>query len=194
MTHPAVSYWDHGIDAVQQRTGAADSIMDGSDIRGVCADLGIALPCPNVLDVGCGTGRVSVLCDGYFGVDIAPSAIAYCTQRGLQAYVISGPDDLPNGFPFDWVWACSMFTHIGREEQRAYLKAFIARAPHLLVDILPGDRHANYARWGTDEAGFVADLIAAGYVVRPHTTDRIDTAGGAHHRYFVADRREVFSY
>lgn len=192
MTHPAVSYWDHGIDAVQRRTGAADSIMDGSDIRGVCADLGIALPCPNVLDVGCGTGRVSVLCDGYFGVDIAPSAVAYCQQRGLLAALISGPEDLPTG-PFDcwfdWVWACSMFTHIGREEQRAYLKAFIARAPHLLVDILPGDRHANYERWGTDEAEFLRDLDAAGYRVRPERTDRIDTAGGAHHRYFVADRR-----
>lgn len=188
MTHPAVSYWDHGIAAVQRMTGAADAIMDGSDIRGVCADLGIDLPCHNVLDVGCGTGRVSVLCDGYVGVDIAPSAVAYCQQRGLTASVISGPDDLPPG-PFEWVWACSVFTHMGRLEQRAYLKAFIARAPRLLVDILPGDRHANYERWGTDEVGFRADLGAVGYIVRPETTDRIDTAGGAHHRYFVADRK-----
>lgn len=187
--HPYAAYWDHGVDAVQRMTGAADSIMDGSDIRGVCADLGIALPCMNVLDVGCGTGRVASLCDGYYGVDIAPSAVAYCTQRGLRAALIGGADDLPAG-PFDWIWACSVFTHIGREEQRRYLTAFVARAPFLLVDILPGDAGSGVERWGTDAPAFVADLAAAGYHLWPQTTDRVDEGGGgARHRYYVGERR-----
>lgn len=188
-THPYAGYWDHGVDFVQRMTGAADSIMDGSDIRGVCADLGISLPCHNVLDVGCGTGRVASLCDVYYGVDIAPSAVAYCTGRGVRAMLIGGAHDLPEG-PFDWVWACSMFTHIGRDEQRDYLAAFRSRAQRFLIDILPGDQGNGIERWGTDETQFVMDATEAGYSVSSQTTDRVDVGGGgALHRYYVGERR-----
>lgn len=185
-------YWDHGIDEVPRMTGVPGNVDDPADLRGVCIELGIALPLPSVLDVGCGTGRLSVIAERYLGADIAPSAVAFCHRRGVAAITIDGPLSLRElgADSFEWVFACSMFTHIDRDEQRGYLAEFFRIAPCLLVDILPGDEGRSCMRWGTDETGFRDDLAAAGYVIDAGTTDRIDTrsAGECRHRYFVGRR------
>jgi SAM-dependent methyltransferase len=167
--------------------------LAGADIRAVCAQLWVPLPVDRLLDVGCGTGRLSALAGpGYLGLDIAPSAIRYCQERGILARLIDGPESLAvlEDDSFDWVWACSVFTHIGRDEQQRYLAQFVRLAPRLLVDILPGDPGRLPARWGSDENEFRADLMAAGYVIDPKTTDVVDGQGprAPRHRYFTGRR------
>lgn len=184
-------YWDQGIDAVPRMTGVPDEVMDPQDLRTVCDELGIVLPVASLLDVGCGTGRCSVLGTDYLGLDISPSAVAYCQRRGVSAVLIDGPGDLWYLTPerFAWVFACSLFTHIDRQEQIEYLRQFVRLAPRLFVDILPGDEGQSCMRWGTDEAGFRQDLADAGYRLGDVTADRVDHANGCRHRYFTAVRR-----
>lgn len=179
---PEVAYWDRGVGQVPRMTGAAD-LLDARDVRAVAAALAIPLPFGTVLDVGCGTGRVAPLCRGYLGVDVAPSAVAYCRERGLAAATIRGPEDLPP-FQWDWVLALSLFTHIDAAARRAYLAAFAPRAPHLLVDVIPGTGGGDMVRWSADVQTFEADLHAAGYVVRG-TAEIPDSPG---HRYYDARR------
>lgn len=187
-------YWDQGIDAVPRMTGLADEVLNCADLINVCDELGLTLPVPNLLDVGCGTGRCSILADTYLGVDISPSAIGYCQRRGVNAVLIDGPADLWR-MPVDlftWVFACSVFTHIDRQEQREYLRQFVRLAPKLFVDILPDDPGQSCLRWGTDEAGFRQDMAEAGYVLSDRTVDRVDSNhadGGVRHRYYTAERR-----
>lgn len=196
MANVNASYWDRGLAQVERMTGlgsapTADALA-GGDIRRVCQQFGIDLPVDRLLDVGCGTGRLSQLAVSYFGVDISASAIAYCHQRGIGADVISGPDDLA-ALPddaFEWVWACSVFTHIGRLEQQAYLAQFARLAPRTLIDILPVDSGRTPARWGCDETLFRDDLRAVGYTILPQTLDVVDGVGprAPLHRYFVGVR------
>ena len=197
MANVHTAYWDRGLNQVERMTGLGASptaaALAGADIREVCRRLGIPLPVGSLLDVGCGTGRLSALAGpGYLGVDISASAIQYCQARGILARVIDGPESLAvlDDDAFDWVWACSVFTHIGRDEQRRYLAEFVRLAPLLLVDILPGDPGQSPARWGTDEARFRADLESAGYAIDPATTDVVDGHGptAPHHRYFIGRR------
>ena len=196
MANLHTAYWDRGIDQVERMTGlgaapTADALA-GGDIRRVCQTLEIALPVARLLDVGCGTGRLSALATAWVGADIAPSAIAYCRRRGLEAHVVDGPEGLARfeDDAFDWVWACSVFTHIGREEQQAYLAQFVRLAPAVLVDILINEPGRSAARWGSDEGAFRADLEAAGYCVGDRTTDVVDGHGptAPYHRYFIGVR------
>lgn len=196
MANVNAAYWDRGVAYVERMTGlgatpTVDALV-GGDIRRVCARLDISLPVDRLLDVGCGTGRLSRLAVSYFGVDIARSAIEYCHARGIGADVIDGPSSLA-ALPddgFDWVWACSVFTHIGRDEQRAYLAQFVRLAPRVLVDILPDDAGRSPARWGCDETLFRADLQEMGYAIEPRTHDVVDGVGprAPRHRYFVGVR------
>lgn len=197
MPNLHTAYWDRGLDQVERMTGLGPSptaaALAGADIREVCRRLEIPLPVGSLLDVGCGTGRLSALAGpGYLGVDIAPSAVRYCQQHGILARLIDGPESLAvlDDDAFDWVWACSVFTHIGRDEQQRYLAQFVRLAPLLLVDILPGDPGLTPARWGSNDAEFRADLEAAGYAIDPVTTDVVDGAGprAPRHRYFVGRR------
>lgn len=183
-------YWDQGIEAVPRMTGVPDEVLEPSDLRNVCEELCIKVPVSSLLDVGCGTGRCSTLAADYLGMDISASAVAYCRRRGVEATLIEGPQDLlwiPQD-RFTWVWACSVFTHIDRDEQRDYLRQFVRIAANLFVDILPGDPGESCMRWGTDEAGFVQDMQAAGYVLADVTADRVDHANGCRHRYYTARR------
>jgi SAM-dependent methyltransferase len=197
MANPNAAYWDQGLSQVERMTGLgrapSAAALAGADIRDLCVRFAIPLPVDRLLDIGCGTGRLSALATSYFGVDISASAIAYCHQRHIAAALVNGPDGLA-ALPddgFDWVWACSVFTHIGREEQQQYLRQTIRLAPRLLVDILPGDPGCTPARWGTDEVAFRADLDAVGYRVFGQTDDVVDGSGShaPRHRYFIGDRR-----
>jgi len=205
----AVAYWDRGIANVPMMTGAA-TLMAGEDILELANVFELDFPLPNVLDVGCGTGRLARFCAGYLGVDIAPSAIGWCKAHGITAEVIDGPFDLPQTFhdlercsdcqrldfvqqmaqsrpPFEWVVCLSVFTHVDRDERCAYLAAFAARAPHLLVDIIPGDGSGNVALWTAQPAEFERDLVDAGFDVQG-TYERLCPSGPTH-RYYLARRR-----
>ena len=185
MSHPAAVYWDQGVASVPRMTGLRDGNLDPADLRDVCAELGIALPVDRLLDVGCGTGRASVLAKSYFGLDISESAVEFCRSRGITSVVLHAPSDLDGWGAFDWVWACSVFTHIDRDERLAYLARFPSIAPNLLVDILPDCPRQDYAQWGADDAEFRADLAAAGYRIEA-TAERRDDGANVTHRYFKA--------
>ena len=161
-SHWSEHYWDRGVRNVPDMTGAR-AVMDASDLKTLCAEFGITLPMKIVLDVGCGTGRASQLCDGYVGVDVSPSMVQYSQAKGLTASLISGHEDLPTG-PFDLILCISVFTHIPREERIQYLQEFAKRSNRLLVDIIPGDGKGSVALWTADPAAFAADLLASGWI------------------------------
>lgn len=191
MLHPDAAYWDKGVRNVPDMTGAKH-LLDARDLRAVCGALGLTLPLGSVVDVGCGTGRLSQLCANYWGFDVAPSAVEYCHARGITATLITGPDFHVSG-PVDLIACISVFTHIDRAERQRYLSAFrrlhVGRpswhlAPRLLVDIIPGNGSGNVALWTADPAEFEADLAAAGYT----GAKSVDQAWDQHiHRYYYAE-------
>lgn len=201
MTSPA-DYWNQGVQNVPHMTGAA-SLMDGADIREHAQKLGFSLPFASLLDVGCGTGRVSKFVSGdYFGVDVAKDAVAYCEARGLNACVIEGPEDIPqaltltftsapgqpvvhHGF-YEWVACLSVFTHIDRSERQSYLRAFKSRCSNLLVDIIPGDGTGDVALWTAHWEDFQQDIRDAGWSIKAWY-DRVGPSGPTH-RYSWAVR------
>jgi SAM-dependent methyltransferase len=122
-------------------------------------------PKGRVLDIGCGTGRLSMLCSEYVGCDVAPAMVAFAAARGLDARVIDGAADLPDG-PFDTVACLSVFTHIARQDRQDYLAAIRERLTgEALVDILPGDEGGDIGRWTAHVGEFERDLADAGFAV-----------------------------
>lgn len=186
--HRDAAYWDRGPRNVPDMTGARD-VLDAQDLRDVCGRLGLALPLKDVLDVGCGTGRLAQLCaspDDYAGCDIAPSAVSYCAAHGRRAYVIRGPADLPTT-DVGIVTCVSVFTHMDRAERRDYLAAFARCAPEILADIIPGDGTGDVAYWTADEREFLVDIADAGYVMLAWTDQGWDHV---FHRFFWARRAQ----
>lgn len=162
--HKDMAYWDRGMQHVPSVTGAAH-LMAAPDLRAVLDGFNLQTPLRDVLDVGCGTGRAAQLCTRYLGVDIAPSAISYCMYNETPAQLITGASDIPAG-PFDMVLCISVFTHMGREERRAYLAAFHTRTRQLIADIIRGDGSGDVECWTALEDEFVEDLAEAGFTVR----------------------------
>ncbi len=193
MTLPAeIAYWNRGMRNVVDMTGARN-LMDGADLVGLCHAFGIPLPLRSVLDVGCGTGRLSRHCDGYVGADIAQSAVDYCRAAGLHAELIDESGVLPIG-PFSWTLCISVFTHIDRAARQRYLKAFTA--PRLIADIIPGDETGTMEIWSATPEGFEADLKHAGFAIHGWQERVWEDAGWAAyhasksnvHRYYHAER------
>ncbi len=179
----ATGYWDRGVDAVPHVTGA-HLVLDAKDFYGICTELGIRLPLESALDVGCGTGRVARHVKRYRGVDIAPSAVEYCTRDGLDVTLSEGAHDLPRD-TYAWVLCLSVFTHISPEERREYLAEFALRAPELLVDIIPGDGKGGVALWTSRPKWFERAVEEAGYQI-VGTADRAAPGTGNPHRYYRA--------
>jgi len=160
--HVDAAYWDRGWRNVPDMTGAR-RLLDAPDLREIAAALVIELPLRDVLDVGCGTGRAAQVCTSYVGTDIAPSAIEYCERKKIPAMLMTGSHDLPPG-QFQTVLCISVFTHMGRDERRAYLAAFARKADELIADIIIGDGTGDVAVWTAVREEFEADLREAGYV------------------------------
>lgn len=185
------AYWDCEPEQAPERTGAA-GLMDCRDIREVLEHLHVDLS-GNVLDVGCGTGRCAQLVTGVWsGVDISPGMVQHAYKSGLPATLIDGPDDLDvwGQGDFDAILCLSVFTHIGREDRRAYLRQFIRLLRpkgKLLVDILPDpDGYGSPAAWSANPDAFKIDVISTGFVLSG-TYDRTAHTGYLH-RYFRAVR------
>lgn len=183
MGHLYASYWDRGTANVPDMTGARD-LLDARDLVEVCGRLGITLPLVNVLDIGCGTGRLAQIAEGYVGCDIALSAVDYCAEKELDARLIDKPGDISGAF--GWVTCISVFTHIDRDERIDYLRWFARLAPDALVDIIHGDGGGSVQVWTADDATFRADVLACGFEIVA-VTDL--TWGDTSHRYFRLRRR-----
>lgn len=167
-------FWNCEVDEVPSKTGAAP-VMDCSDIKDVLSALDITLT--DVLDVGCGTGRLRSLCKCFYGVDVSPAMVHYCLREGIAARLINGPDELTG--KHEWVTCLSVFTHLPRTERNAYLNAFRSIAPNLLVDILPGKEGGGLAAWHCDPDEFADDLARHDFLVCS-TYQRVSLDGAMH--------------
>jgi SAM-dependent methyltransferase len=131
-------------------TGRGDFLGVGREFLGHFIRLGGLQPRHAVLDVGCGMGRMAVALTGYLddrggyrGLDIVPSGITWCQSRitsrfpRFQFQLADVHNDLYNKkgrfepedyrFPFedasfDFVYLCSVFTHMGPAAVRNYLR------------------------------------------------------------------------
>lgn len=183
-----VAYWDRGIENVPQMTGAS-GLLDGGDLVEWAPRLGLTLPLVDVLDIGCGTGRIAQHCRGYLGMDIAPSAVAYCRKQGLDAMQITSPSDIPER-GWNLVLCLSVFTHIDRAGRQAYLAAFAKVTHDVVIDIIPGDGKGDIRAWTSRPEHMLADLQGAGF------TEVVETDwawNGYAHRYYrgtTAERLE----
>lgn len=86
----------------------------------------------NILDFGCGCGRVALAVKKQFpeanvsGADIDPEAIAYCQKHfGKWASFYCNPDVPPSTLPpshFDFIYGISVFTHLPEDLQFKWLE------------------------------------------------------------------------
>jgi SAM-dependent methyltransferase len=103
----------------------------------------------NVLDIGCGTGLFATACESYlgdhgsyFGVDIAPQAVAFCKSRFVRpnfAFAQSAPTEVPvHGRTFDFISLFSVFTHTYADETALLLeeaKRLLSPGGQIIADI-----------------------------------------------------------
>lgn len=178
------AFWEVPADQAPGKTGG--SWDDLSDLEEILSGLNV-LPYGRVLDVGCGTGRLSQLVKHgyYFGVDIAQGMIDFARSKHVNAARIDGPEDIHLGDPllkFSWVMCLSVFTHLPREERRRYLARFREIGLRLVVDVLVGEEGGSIDAWYADGHDFRDDLEEAGWrVIRDF---RRQAASGYIHTYF----------
>ena len=133
-----------------QFVGDGDFLAIGMEFLEHSVRLGALRPSANVLDLGCGIGRLALPLTqfltpeaGYIGVDVHPEGIEWCRRMICPAYRnfrfirldIRHPIYNPGGaldgatlelpFPdhtFDFVAAISLFTHLGEAEVMNYAR------------------------------------------------------------------------
>lgn len=182
-----IRYWDRGERAVPDVTGAAH-LLDCRDIISVLRGFRLEPPLKDALDVGCGTGRASSICDGYTGVDVSPSAIRYCQARGINARLIEGPENINSATP-RFILCLSVFTHMDRMARKTYLKAFYqSGAKYVLADIIKGDDTGDIALWTANQECFERDVRACGFSFLPPREWKWDMYT---HTYYLLTRNET---
>lgn len=191
MTHPAARFWNRGQRNVPATTGAA-RLLEAQDVPEIARALGLAVPFGRVLDVGCGTGRVSRHCQGYMGVDIARDAVRYCLKRGLLAHTIDGPADLDakgwvGDLSIDLILCMSVFTHIDEAERRAYLEAFAPLAHLAIVDTIPGAGNGDVGLWTCRQEWFEQAAAETGWTIKAQYDK--PSPEGVPHRYHLLERQ-----
>lgn len=184
MSHQFASYWDRGERNVPDMTGAR-LLLEANDLPILAESLGFTLPLVDVLDVGCGTGRIAKHCVDYHGVDIAQSAVDYCRHRGLRADLIHSVTDLPDD-TYGFITAMSVFTHIDRPERQAYLAEFAKRAPFIMVDIIAGDGSGDVAMWTAVPSEMEDDVRSAGFSILAQK--ELQWANFHKHLFYFAER------
>lgn len=111
-------------------------------------DLGLT-PDSHLLDVGCGTGQVTVAAEkylsdrgSYFGTDLGEEAIAFCKKtyrRPNFGFAVNDMTALPNpGKTFDLVCLFSVFTHTYPDETAlllAEIKRHLAPGGKIFADV-----------------------------------------------------------
>lgn len=182
MSDAYKQYWRSSVEDVPHLTGAA-SVMDLSDLNPVFETMGIPFSRLDVLDVGCGTGRLASICGSWVGCDINPAAVEYCRNRGLACFEIDGPDDLPVG-DFDITVALSVFTHISREDRRAYMRAF--NTEWVLADVIEGEEGGTPGVWRANVDDFLADSKKEGYAWGVSATNTAPSREV--HRYYLFNK------
>jgi SAM-dependent methyltransferase len=150
---------------------------------------GSGLEGKNVLDFGCGWGRLLRLMLKYtdpahlFGVDSWSESIAICQRDGVLGH-LAVSDYVPTSLPFagtnfDLVYAFSVFTHLSERTARRCLTTIRARmtpASLLVITIRPVEYWTFHSGW--DKGYGPAQLIEAhhrtGYAFFPHNRPPID--------------------
>ena len=173
-----------GVTLLRQSTAFIRSL-----VCGYREHVGPGLEGSNVLDFGCGWGRLMRLMlkycepDHLFGVDAWTDSIDICRNDGVLGQLdVSDyvPDRLPFGDErFDLVYAFSVFTHLSEKTARRCLAAIRPRmSPRSLLAITI--RPVEYWGFNNDlDKGYTAEQLAdmhrnTGYAFFPHNRAPID--------------------
>jgi SAM-dependent methyltransferase len=155
---------------------------------------GRALESSNVLDFGCGWGRMLRLFAKYvpshslFGVDPWDQSIEICRQSGIHANLAISdylPERLPTpeGTKFDLIFAFSVFTHLSERATKKCaqtLKKYMSEDGVLVITIRPIEywefwRKHILANPNDSEAKLLAEQHRkSGFAFSPHNREKID--------------------
>ncbi len=138
----------------------------------------------NILDFGCGYGRIARLM--YFftdpsrviGVDPLSQSIALCREAGLgDNFLLSDylPHDLPVGDKrFDLIYAFSVFTHTSRRATRHALdtlRDYVKESGLAVITIRPVEFWSGYS---DQSAALAAEHRSTGFAFAPHGLAPVD--------------------
>lgn len=154
-------------------------------IYGYAAITGNKIENANILDYGCGWGRLIRLLYKYvsieniYGVDPWDESIKICRQNGVKGNLAISeyvPSALPFERQFDLIFAFSVFTHLSEKTARTVLQTlrkYISPAGILVITIRPKE-YWGYHRQGALEAEMIKMHEEQGFAFTPHNRAPID--------------------
>lgn len=142
----------------------------------------------NILDYGCGYGRIARLMyyftaeENFFGVDPWDQAIALCHEAGLTTnFLVSDylPESLPVGAKkFDLIYAFSVFTHLSYRAMTTALntlRKYIADDGMLAITIRPVEYWQHDAHTTSKQkSALVMQHRTDGFAFNPHIRAAVD--------------------